>query len=96
MFFPQIKVIIIINMYVYLLNWNVINIASQPFTFYNISSHPDLLITLLNAATASFSSTLKSQASSQKNGIVLVLAISMAAANVHSVNQNLKNFLLFY
>ena len=37
--------------------------------------------------TANFSRTMKSEASSQKNGRVLLLEISIAAANVISVNQ---------
>lgn len=44
-------------------------------------------ITLLKAETASFSITVKSDASSQKNGNVLEHASSIAPAKVHSTNK---------
>ena len=51
---------------------------------------PYLFSTLLKAVTANFSRTLKSDASSQKNGRVLLLEISRAAANVISEEEQLR------
>ena len=47
-------------------------------------------ITLLKAATASFSIIEKSQASSQKKGMVLEHVSSIAPAKVHSTNESLN------